>query len=114
MQTQFLYYNIFIFGCVEIFQEWRFEEQLNYLQTGHCTSHLIKSSHSKVSFQDLTFAKYLLIVLQCIILILLHDFMQPGLHLLLAVSQRVAVAVQQSVHVGTLHHLDQDRCQLSL
>ena len=34
--------------------------------------------------------------------------MEPGLHLLLAAVEGVAVAVQQAVHVGTLHHLYQD------
>lgn len=56
--------------------------------------------------------KYLLIVILCKVLVLLHNFMQSGLHLLLTVRQRVAVTVQQTVHVGTLHHLDQDGSQL--
>ncbi|KAF3855171.1 hypothetical protein F7725_023226 [Dissostichus mawsoni] len=58
-------------------------------------------------------ATNLLIVVLCELLAPLHDLVQSGLHFLLAVGQRVAVAVQQTVHVGALHHLDQDGSQLS-
>lgn len=55
----------------------------------------------------------LLVVVLRELQVLLHDLVQPGLHLLLAVGQRVAVAVQQPIHVSALHHLDQDGGQLS-
>lgn len=44
----------------------------------------------------------------------LQDLVQPGLDPVLAAAQRVAVVVQQPVHVGALHHLHQDGSQLPL
>lgn len=46
--------------------------------------------------------------------VLLQNLMQSGLNSVLAAAQGVAVVVQQPVHVGTLHHLHQDGCQLPL
>lgn len=46
--------------------------------------------------------------------VLLQDLMQSGLDAVLAAAQRVAVVVQQPVHVGALHHLHQDGCQFTL
>ena len=57
---------------------------------------------------------YLLVVCLSEVLVFLHDFMEAGLHPLLAVGQRLTVAVQHAVHVGTLHHLHQDGSQLPL
>lgn len=45
--------------------------------------------------------------------VLLQDLVQPGLDAVLAAAERVAVVVQQSVHVGALHHLNQDRGELA-
>lgn len=45
--------------------------------------------------------------------VLLQDLVQPSLDAVLAAAQRVAVVVQQSVHVSTLHHLHQDRGELT-
>lgn len=40
--------------------------------------------------------------------------MEPSFDTVLAAAQRVAVVVQQPVHVGALHHLNQDGSQLAL
>lgn len=44
----------------------------------------------------------------------LQNLVESGLHAVLAAAQRVAVVVQQSVHIGALHHLHQDGRQLTL
>lgn len=44
----------------------------------------------------------------------LQNLVESSLHAVLAAAQRVAVAVQQSVHIGALHHLHQDGRQLAL
>lgn len=44
----------------------------------------------------------------------LQNLVESGLHAVLAAAQGVAVVVQQSVHIGTLHHLHQDGRQLAL
>lgn len=73
-------------------------------------------NHTESSYLKNFFLKertfwYLLVVILSELLVLLHDLMQPGLHLLLAISQRVTVTVQQSIHVGAFHHLNQDWSQ---
>lgn len=57
---------------------------------------------------------YFLVVLLSEALVFLHDLVESSLDTLLAVCERVAVAVQQAIHVGTLNHLHQDRGQLAL
>lgn len=57
---------------------------------------------------------YILVVLLNEVLAFLHDLVEPSLDTLLAVWERVAVAIQQAIHVGTLNHLYQDRGQLTL
>lgn len=52
---------------------------------------------------------YFLVVLPSEVLVFLHDLMEPSFDTLLAVCKRVAVAVQQAIHVSTLNHLHQDR-----
>lgn len=47
-------------------------------------------------------------------LVRLQDLVESGLDAVLAAAQRVAVVVQQAVHVGALHHLHQDGRQLAL
>lgn len=47
-------------------------------------------------------------------LVRLQNLVESGLDAVLAAAQRVTVIVQQSVHVGTLHHLHQDGRQLPL
>lgn len=47
-------------------------------------------------------------------LVRLQDLVESGLNAVLAAAQRVAVVVQQAVHVGALHHLHQDGRQLAL
>lgn len=44
----------------------------------------------------------------------LQNLMESSLHAVLAAAQRVAVIVQQSIHICTLHHLHQDGRQLAL
>lgn len=47
-------------------------------------------------------------------LVRLQNLVESGLDAVLAAAQRVAVVVQQAVHVGALHHLHQDGSQLAL
>lgn len=54
------------------------------------------------------------VVLVAEALVRLQNLVESGLDAVLAAAQRVAVVVQQSVHVGTLHHLHQDGRQLAL
>lgn len=57
---------------------------------------------------------YFLVVILNEFLVFLHDLVKPSFDALLAVCERVAVTVQQAIHIGTLNHLDQDRGQLTL
>lgn len=52
---------------------------------------------------------YFLVVFLCEVLVFLHDLMEPSFDTLLAVCERVAVAVQQAIHISTLNHLHKDR-----
>lgn len=47
-------------------------------------------------------------------LVRLQNLVESGLDTVLTAAQRVAVIVQQAVHVGALHHLHQDGRQLAL
>lgn len=57
---------------------------------------------------------YLFIILFTEISILLHDFMQSCLHSVLAAAKGITVTVQETVHIGTFHHLHQDGGELTL
>lgn len=56
---------------------------------------------------------YLLIIFFTELSILLHDFMQSCLHSVLTAAKRITVTVQETIHIGTFHHLHQDGGQLS-
>lgn len=56
---------------------------------------------------------YLFIILFTERSILLHDFVQSCLHSVLTAAKGITVAVQETIHIGTFHHLHQDGGQLS-
>lgn len=56
---------------------------------------------------------YLFIILFTELSILLHDLMQSCLHSVLTAAKGVTVTVQETIHIGTFHHLHQDGGQLS-
>lgn len=59
-------------------------------------------------------ANHPVIVLLDKVPVFLQNLVEPGLDAVLAAAQRVAVTVQQPVHVGAFHHLHQDGGQLTL
>lgn len=55
----------------------------------------------------------LIVILRTKRCILLQNMVQSSLHPMLTAAQGIAIAVQEPIHVGTLHHLYQNGCQLS-
>lgn len=76
--------------------------------------HLGRSSWSKILNTQTYLANHSIIVLLDEVSVFLQNLVESGLDAVLAAAQRVAVTVQQPVHVGAFHHLHQDGCQLTL